>query len=1144
MRRFRLTNAMSMALVLIVLGGGAIQLAQPAHADPTQLTRKSALPGGSETVDGVTLSPTHGPISGGNQATVTKPPANVSFTQVSAGNNSAAAIGSDGFVYWWGENKQWAPVRAHTPTGVRFTQISAGYTHYLALSTKGEIYSWGTNNAGQLGNGDTTGTTQEDAKPISRGAIPKSVKITQIEAGDRHSTAIDANGKAYAWGLNTYGQLGNNDSTHANQFEPVAIAQGAIPAGVTITQISAGGQFTLALGSDQRAYSWGYGANGRLGTGNAANQDAPAAVAKGQIPASATVQQISAGDCHALLVSSDHKAYGWGVDRSSQLGIGRYMSNRGNPDIYSPLPVGIRQNFYYLVDVSYVPPTVSHVEAGINTSLAIGTDNRAYSWGDNTYGQGGLGINNSISDGTYGGRVDWPHAVLYLTGVTQASAGNAVALFVDSGGTHSCGNPSEGRLASPNAGIINPGLPGMGLTVQNFPVPVWTPTFAIVNVSFAGTPVASHTVDAAGNWHFPVPTHAVGKVDVTVDWNNVYDKRPQPPVTLHYDYRTTYTVSFKLGGGTSSPPPNQNVTNGDAIAWPETPSWEHHWFNGWFTSAGQPWDFTEGVESDMTLTAQWEDYEFTRTPGTGPTSGNTHVSVTAPAPPTGIRYFAFSAGDSNTLALASDGYTYAWGSNQYGQLGNEQAGSSSSHPVRVQLPEGVHLAQISTGYAHNIGLDTNGHVWTWGWNKHGQLGSASKADTDSPTYEPIDLTDAGALPATISQISAGYAHNMALDSDGNVWTWGWNKFGQLASTVNNYTDSANPTPVNITDNATLPISTINQISAGAAYSMVLDSDHHIWTWGLNNCGQLGTATNNSLDIANPTPVDLAAAGRIPDTITRVSAGLSHALALDSTNHVWTWGWNDSGQLGFSPTGNRANPNPYDITAVGILPADISQISAGTWHSTAVDSNQHVWTWGGNQYGQLATAANLGSMTANPIPVDITAAGILPSGATKLQTGAGHTIALDSSYHGSTWGHNDSGQLGHETAGNSPQPTPKAISLQEISLTTAKFDTTPIPNPPTWNTSEEKWHITSPAHIPGQADIALSWTLGSHAQPDYILPYFYNYNLPEAGSIPLQRMRATLALSLGFTGSLVVAEISLYRRRKHGRFAKSQKLRKA
>jgi Tfp pilus assembly protein PilX len=137
-----------------------------------------------------------------------------------------------------------------------------GERHTCAIAD-GKAYCWGYNYYGQHGTGSTNPT---NASPVavSTSGVLAGKTITSISVGERHSCAV-ADGTAYCWGYNYYGQLGDNTTT--NRYSPVAVNASGVLAGKTVTSINAAEKHTCAI-ADGKMYCWGYNYYGQLGTGS------------------------------------------------------------------------------------------------------------------------------------------------------------------------------------------------------------------------------------------------------------------------------------------------------------------------------------------------------------------------------------------------------------------------------------------------------------------------------------------------------------------------------------------------------------------------------------------------------------------------------------------------------------------------------------------------------------------------------------------------------------------------------------------------------------------------------------------------------------------------------------------------------------
>ena len=197
--------------------------------------------------------------------------------------------------------------------------------------------------------------------------MPAGVTFASLVAGTHHTCALGSDNKAYCWGYGSSGQLGNGGTSQ--KTVPTAVS---LPAGVTFTGLAAGSVHTCALGSNGKAYCWGNGGSGRLGNGAATNQSTPTAVS---LPAGVTFSGLAAGNLHTCALGSDSKAYCWGNGGSGQLGNGA-ATNQSTPTAVS-LPAGVT--------------SFSGLAAGNVHTCALGSDSKAYCWGSGGSGQLGNG---------------------------------------------------------------------------------------------------------------------------------------------------------------------------------------------------------------------------------------------------------------------------------------------------------------------------------------------------------------------------------------------------------------------------------------------------------------------------------------------------------------------------------------------------------------------------------------------------------------------------------------------------------------------------------------------------------------------------------------------------------------------------------
>ena len=302
-------------------------------------------------------------------------PQGVNFSQLTAGNFHTCALDDDGNAYCWGSgsygelgngdyNRQTTPVAVSMPSDVSFSQLAGGSNHTCAIGDDNKAYCWGRNDSGQLGNGDPS-FYPNTPTPVS---MPQGVSFSQLAGGSNHTCAIGDDNNAYCWGRNDSGQLGNGRTS--DQVTPVAVS---MPSGVNFSQLAVGTAHTCALGSNGNAYCWGFNDNGQLGNGSTSSQSIPVLV---EVPKDVKFSQLSAGGRHTCALGNDSNAYCWGSNVIGQLGDGRNVDQ----PVSTPVAVSMPQ------DVNF-----TQLAGGEYHTCALGDNDKTYCWGDNSISQLGNG---------------------------------------------------------------------------------------------------------------------------------------------------------------------------------------------------------------------------------------------------------------------------------------------------------------------------------------------------------------------------------------------------------------------------------------------------------------------------------------------------------------------------------------------------------------------------------------------------------------------------------------------------------------------------------------------------------------------------------------------------------------------------------
>jgi type II secretory pathway pseudopilin PulG len=278
--------------------------------------------------------------------------------------------------------------------------LSVSRFHGCGIGRNGKAYCWGNNSDGQLGNG----TFSDSATPVEVHAGESPGTFIQIGTGYHWSCGLATDNKIYCWGRDT---RMTNSTLSGDQPEPTALGVGSSPG--TFVQISVGGMFGCGLGTDGRAYQ--FGLDGGIPMTELKQVDA------GEGPG--TYKQISAGYSHCCGVGSDDKAYCWGSDSFGKLGDGTTVGPGG---AYNPNPVAVHKGAG--------PDTYLKVDAGgPHHTCALGTDYKAYCWGRNHRAQ--LGDGGAVSESNVPVAVDDSSSPSTYVDVVAGEFSNGYALASD-----------------------------------------------------------------------------------------------------------------------------------------------------------------------------------------------------------------------------------------------------------------------------------------------------------------------------------------------------------------------------------------------------------------------------------------------------------------------------------------------------------------------------------------------------------------------------------------------------------------------------------------------------------------------------------------------------------------------------------------
>jgi len=428
---------------------------------------------------------------------------------------------------------------------------------------------------------------------------------------------------------------------------------------------------------------------------------------------------------------------------------------------------------------------------------------------------------------------------------------------------------------------------------------------------------------------------------------------------------------------------------------------------------------TVAVMTDGTVWA-WGDNEYGQLGDGSTVNRTTPVQVVGPGGAgflTGVR--SVGAGLHFTVAVKNDGTVWAWGGN-WGHTLGDGTSTSSTTPVQVVGQGGTGfltgIEAVSSYQGHTVALATDGAAWAWGGNVNGLLGDGTTTVRDAP----IQVVDADGIGffENVQEIRAGDSHTIAVKTDGTVWSWGRGQYGQLGDGSSGYSKW----PVHVLGPKGMGFLEVPQATAASrTHSVALMTDGTVWAWGDNGSGQLGNGTG----IDSKTPIQVLGPGGagVLDQIIAIAAGYSpFNVALKGDGTVWTWGQNIYGQLGYGLTGGRTTPvQVKGLDGVGYL-TGIQAVSAGDSHTVALKTDGTVWAWGQNHMGQLGD----GTETDSTTPVQVVGpggSGVLTD-VRYIEAGYSYTVVIKTDDTVWAWGDNSSGQLGDGT--NTDRKTPVQV----------------------------------------------------------------------------------------------------------------------
>jgi alpha-tubulin suppressor-like RCC1 family protein len=878
--------------------------------------------------------------------------------------------------------------------GYSWRAFSAGDNHTLAIMNDGTLWSWGDNRYGQLGDG--TSTNQNEPTLIGNETGWKSVF-----AGNSTSMALKEDGTIWVWGYD-------------NSSSPIQIGSDN-----DWKVLSTSGSHTLAIKDNGTLWAWGWNYYGQLGDGTRVNKNRPT-----QIGTDNDWNAVSANGVQSVAIKNDKTLWTWG-----KIGVGTHdgITIPTELDFYSGWEsvsagtkhlLAIRSDgtlwawgsneYGQLGNAKFSsnessPNKISSdgdwikVSGGFHHSTAMKKDGSIWAWGQNSYGQSGNGtLYGSNEPKLVGNSTDWQ------------------SISASTGGYHTIASKKDGSLWA--WGYNWKGELGDGTNQQkNFPKKIEAPQqrfclgAKVENLQATGTDVKWYDTPFGGA--------SLQLTSPLIDGNFYYASQ----TTGALESCSRLKVKILLGE-TPEPigPNNQTLCSGSLISNLNVIGTNVKWYDA--NSGG----FAISSTADL---VNGKDYFASQTIDLCESDKRLKVTASlngnSTAPPVGIALQSFCFG-ATVSKLVANGEKINWydkpsagkalSSNETlidGQAyyGTQTVNSCESivrlkvnvtiAPSEIPPPiegEGVKWSSVSTMYNTNLALRSDGTLFGWGLNDYGQLGiglSYPYHIFDSPV--PLE----SAIPWV--SFASGYYHSVAIKADGSLWAWGYNSDIQPYFQPGLLGDGKK-----VSKSLPIQIGTDKDwrfVSVCSDFSAAIKNDGTLWSWGRNINGQLGDGTNTNRNV----PIQV---GKDTDWVS-VSLGLHHTLALKVDGSLWAWGQNVVGELGDGTVVDKNTPKKIGTSSWRF-------IAAGAYRSFAIRTDGTLWSWGNNRGGILGN----GTYGDRAIPTQVGNDADWKSIALGIKDGHVFALKADGTLWG--WGGNVYGQLGNGVFSGIPLIVPNKI----------------------------------------------------------------------------------------------------------------------
>ena len=592
--------------------------------------------------------------------------------------------------------------------GKLIRQVACGGNFTLALSEEGEVFAWGKGSSGALG----TGSYQDEVAPkkimldqirSEAGLHLVEEKARYIAAGERHSLAVSQSGKLYAWGNNDFGQLGivtKGTKKAPSSNTPQRLTSLKHP----MDKVACGASHSAAISNEDRLFTWGANKNGQLGFTDFANRFVPEQVTELK---EESIRWVACGSNHTLVLTRAGEMYGFGNNTFNKLGCRDYklhINKNLPPTKISLVPEDEEES-------TKSEEAIMQVETSSNCSIALTSDGRIFTWGNNEKGCLGREVRNEANKS--------------LKEVDEE-------LDDDEEDEEEEDNDDELYLSAYCPYPVTEGINSFKTFSAHRNLQTLSTKFTDVQCGL------DHTValtDAGELWVWG--SNASGQHGLSDQAINIAFEKCRIVKELGYRGELSWTAY-------PTRVPKFNVKSNRRITLLCTGT-EH----------------ILAVENNKKLYAWGKNSE-------GQLGlGRICPSVTEPESIkkfTGVPISCMAASESHSLVVTKEGELYGFGSNKNGLLGLGSIASSHPSPKRVLFQEDVKIEKVACAPSYSLALDNKKSIYSWGDGLDGQLGHGDLEILYKP--QKIDAH------IKFIEISAGKTHAAAVSEDKRIYIWG------------------------------------------------------------------------------------------------------------------------------------------------------------------------------------------------------------------------------------------------------------------------------------------------------------------------------------------------------------------------------------